>query len=129
MKQSPQNFFQKHPGFDLYSMFWLLLFLLLGMAGRFYPPVWILAAVSLVYLLFRLLSRNRERRAMENARFVALLVSIGRWFKKKKRTIQPDKTHVYFRCPTCGQPMRVPRGLGRLEITCRNCSSRFETKS
>lgn len=129
MAEPVKNFWQKHPGFDLYSFFWLLILLLLGAVGRFYRPLLIPAAVVLVYLIFRLLSRNQEKRQMENARFLALLQSIVRWFKKQKKTLQPDKEHYYFKCPTCGQPMRVPRGLGTVQITCRSCSSQFETKS
>ena len=121
-------FFQRHPGFDAYSLFWLVIFLLLGVAGRFYPPLLIPAAIVLVYLLFRLLSRKTEKRQMENARFMALLQSIHRWFKHRK-TIQTDRQYYYFKCPNCGQPMRVPRGLGKVQINCRSCNSQFETKS
>ena len=69
MKQG--NFFQRHPGADFYSLFWLLVFLALAGLGRFFPPLWIPALVALVYLLFRLFSKNAERRQMENARFLA----------------------------------------------------------
>ena len=74
MKQG--NFFQRHPGADFYSLFWLLVFLALAGLGRFFPPLWIPALVALVYLLFRLFSRNAERRQMENARFLALFRSV-----------------------------------------------------
>ena len=122
------SFFQRHPGFDAYSLFWLVIFLILGALGRFYPPLFIPAAIVLVYLLFRLLSRKTEKRQMENARFMALLQSIFHWFKRRK-TIQTDKQYYYFKCPTCGQPMRVPRGLGKVHINGRSCNSQFETKS
>ena len=66
---------------------------------------------------------------MENARFLALVRAVVRWFRKKRKTLQPDKEHYYFKCPNCGQPMRVPKGLGKIQITCRACASQFETKS
>lgn len=125
----PKNFFQKHPGFDLYSLFWLLLFLVLAAVGRFYLPLLIPAAVVLVYLLLRLFSRNAEKRQVENARFLALLRAVVRWFRKRKKTLQPDKEYSYFKCPNCGQAMRVPRGLGKVRITCRSCASQFEIQS
>ena len=34
-----------------------------------------------------------------------------------------------FRCPTCGQSMRLPRGVGKVEVTCRSCSSHFLIQS
>lgn len=129
MNNPGTNFWQRHPGFDAYSFFWLAIFMLLAFVGRIYRPLWLPAAVVLVYLIFRLLSKNQEKRQMENARFLALLQAVVRWFKKKKKTLQPDREHYYFKCPTCGQPMRVPRGLGKVQITCRSCSSQFETKS
>lgn len=129
MSEPGKSFWQKHPGFDLYSLFWFLLLLLFGFLGRFYLPLYIPAGIVLIYLLTRLLSKNQERRNMENARFVALLRSIGQWFRSRKRALTPDKDYAYFKCPNCGQPMRVPRGLGKVQITCRSCSSQFETKS
>ena len=36
-----KSFFQRHPGFDLYSLFWFLLFLILAALGRFFLPLWI----------------------------------------------------------------------------------------
>ena len=128
MEQPKKTFWQKHPGFDVYSLFWLLLFLVLVALGRFYLPLLIPALVVLVYLLSRLLSKNQEKRQVENARFIALFRSILRRFRGRK-ILQTDKEYYYFKCPTCGQAMRLPRGLGKVEITCRSCSSRFETKS
>lgn len=123
-----KNFWQKHPGFDAYSLFWLVLFLILAGLGRFYLPLFIPAAVVLLYLLFRLLSKNQEKRQVENARFWALLRSIRRWFQGRKG-LKPDKEYYYFKCPNCGQSMRVPRGLGKVQVTCRACAAQFETKS
>ena len=79
MEQPKQSFFQRHPGFDAYSLFWLVLFLILAALGRFFLPLLIPAGVVLVYLLFRLLSKDQEKRQMENARFYALFRSIGCW--------------------------------------------------
>ena len=128
MEQPKQSFFPRHPGFDAYSLFWLVLFLILAALGRFFLPLLIPAGVVLVYLLFRLLSKNQEKRQMENARFYALFRSIGRW-KRGRKGIKTDKVYYYFKCPTCGQSMRVPRGLGKIEVTCKACSSRFEVRS
>jgi len=122
------NFFQKHPGADFYSLFWLLVFLILAVLGRLFPPLWIPALVALVYLLFRLFSKNAERRQMENARFLALFRDARGWFRGKRGMKRSDGEYLYFRCPTCGQQMRLPRGVGKVRITCKNCSSEFEMK-
>ncbi|MCI8414536.1 MAG: hypothetical protein HFF00_02770 [Ruminiclostridium sp.] len=129
MAASHRSFWERHPGFDFYSLFWFLVLLVFAALGRLFSPLYIPGGIVLVYLLSRLLSKNAQKRNLENARFLALLRAIKAWFRSRKRALTPDKEYAYFKCPNCGQPMRVPRGLGTIEITCRSCSSRFETKS
>lgn len=87
--------------------------------------------VSLVLLfaaLFRLLSRNIERRRMENMKFMRAAGPAISWFRLR-RNMRRDKEHVYFKCPSCGQRLRVPRGRGKITVTCRSCGASFEEKS
>lgn len=78
--------------------------------------------------LFRCMSRNYDRRREENGRFRALVRPVASWYRLK-RTIRRDKEHRYFKCPSCGQQLRVPRGKGRITVTCRGCGASFEEKS
>ena len=59
MARSDKNFWQRHPGFDLYSLFWFLLFLLFAALGRFFLPLLIPAAVALGVII-ALVLRIRE---------------------------------------------------------------------
>ncbi len=78
--------------------------------------------------LFRSLSRNLEARRAENLRFLQLTRPIvRRWNTFRART--HDREHRYFKCPNCGQQMRVPRGKGRITVHCRSCGAVFEEKS
>ena len=54
MEQPKRSFFQRHPGFDAYSLFWLVLFLLLAALGRFFLPLLIPAGVVLVSCIHRM---------------------------------------------------------------------------
>ena len=65
---------------------------------------------------------------VETARFLALSRSAFRWFRRKKQ-MKTDTQYYYFRCPSCGQSMRLPRGVGKVEVTCRSCSSHFLIQS
>ncbi len=82
----------------------------------------------LLVTLFRMLSRNLDRRRAENARFLQLVRPICRRFKSCRARMQ-DRDHRYFKCPNCGQQMRVPRGKGRITVHCRACGATFEEKS
>lgn len=64
----------------------------------------------------------------ENARFLALAGPAIRWLRMR-RTIRRDKEHRYFKCPNCGQYLRVPRGKGKITVNCRNCGASFEERS
>ncbi len=86
------------------------------------------AMVVLFVILFRMLSRNIDRRRAENSRFLQLTRPFCRHFKACRTRMQ-DKEHRYFKCPNCGQQMRVPRGKGRITVHCRSCGATFEEKS
>ena len=76
-----------------------------------------LSYVFMGYAIFRCLSRNTYKRYQENRRFLA-------WRSRCK-----DRTHKYFRCPRCRQQTRVPKGKGKIAITCPKCKERFVRKS
>ena len=118
-------------GTDQLSVFLLAVYLILAVISRFsyylYFLSWV-ALIPLVLAVLRMFSRNLERRRAENAKFLSLASPFVRWFKLR-RTIHRDKDHCYFKCPNCGQYLRVPRGKGKITVTCRNCGVSFEEKS
>ena len=63
-----------------------------------------------------------------DARFLALAGPAIRWLRMR-RTIRRDKEHRYFKCPNCGQQLRVPRGKGKITVTCRGCGASFQEKA
>ena len=88
----------------------------------------LLALLCLVLSYFRLLSRNIQKRRAENARFLEAVRPAVRWYNAKKCRRQ-DREHCYFKCPNCGQQLRVPKGKGKISITCRSCGVSFEKKT
>lgn len=117
-------------GQDQLNLFLLVSYLVLYcifLFTRFVPLYWVSLAL-LAWTLFRLLSRNAPRRRAENAKFLKLIGPLQRWFHLR-RTIHRDKEHCYFKCPHCGQQLRVPRGKGKITVTCRSCGASFEEKS
>ena len=84
--------------------------------------------VLIFYSLYRTFSRNYDRRRAENNRFLSITDPITRNFRRMNAQAR-DRDHKYFRCPTCGQLLRVPKCKGRIHISCRNCGASFEKKT
>ena len=117
-------------GSDYLSFFLPFLYVVLIFISALPHMAWVswLALAVLLWNLFRMFSRRIDRRRAENARFLALFGPFIRWFKMR-RTIHRDKDHRYFKCPNCGQYLRVPRGKGKITVNCRNCGASFEERS
>lgn len=117
-------------GNDPLNLFLMGLYLLLYLVSLFVrlEPLYWVSLVLLFAVLFRMLSRNIERRRTENAKFMRAFGPVLSWLRLR-RAIRRDKEHVYFKCPNCGQQLRVPRGKGKITVTCRGCGASFQEKS
>lgn len=93
-----------------------------------------LAVVLLIYIYCRAFSRNINRRAAENQRYLQFAGSIrskfgrgaGNPYGQTPRT--KDNTHKILRCPGCGEKLRVPKGAGKINISCPHCHTKFTKK-
>ena len=97
---------------------------------RFRAPLVIcevLLWVLMMYILFRMFSKNLPKRREENQRFL-------NWFWKVKsnaagaKARRADKDHKYFTCK-CGAVCRVPVGKGKIVITCPKCGQKINAKT
>ena len=69
------------------------------------------------WAIFRIFSRNTYKRYQENQKLTLFLDRLK------------DRNHRYFTCPRCRQPVRVPRGKGKIAITCPKCREKFIKKT
>jgi uncharacterized paraquat-inducible protein A len=76
-----------------------------------------------------MLSRNTQKRIQENYAFYALRNRVMQRWNGWKQQFAQRKTHCFFRCPQCRQRVRVPRGRGKIAITCPRCHTEFIKKS
>lgn len=88
-----------------------------------------LSWAAVIYAYFRIFSKNIYKRAAENQAFMKKTAGIRSWFYKQKGMMAQRKTHRIFKCPTCKQKIRVPKGKGRIEIRCPKCNTKFIKKS
>lgn len=116
------------------TMIWAALLLdIINMLLREKPVVsgitGLVSGVLLFTALFRMFSRNLEKRRAENTRFMEKV-----WWPVSRRMAgarqqRMDKEHRYFTCHRCGAVCRVPRGKGRIVITCPRCGGEIYGKS
>ena len=69
------------------------------------------------WAIFRMLSRNTYKRYQENRKFLLLVDRIK------------DRNNRYYACPKCRQTVRVPKGKGKIAITCPKCREKFVKKT
>ena len=77
----------------------------------------LLAYGLMIWAIFRMLSRNTYKRYQENRKYQTFMERLK------------DREHRYFDCPRCRQPVRVPRGKGKIAITCPKCKEKFIKKT
>ncbi len=108
------------------------------------------AAILLILVVLRMFSKNTQKRNQENMKYLTVVTAIKTWFQttfrgqkagggtaharrakkvRKNPTWSEIKQYKYFICPQCAQRLRVPRGKGRIRVTCTHCGNVFETKS
>ena len=93
---------------------------LVSMFIHFAPMNLLLTAVSYALMgwaIFRTLSRNTYKRYQENRKYLMFMQRIK------------DRDHRYFDCPRCRQQVRVPRGKGKIAISCPKCKEKFIRKT
>ena len=108
---------------------WLVLILLiLGIFTRL-GIFSLLALVLLVYMYFRVFSRNTSKRYEENQKYLNFKYNrTVSWNRFKKRMAQ-RRDYRFYKCPMCKQEVRVPKGHGKIEITCPKCREQFIRRS
>lgn len=84
-----------------------------------------LALLLLVWGYFRMFSRNIQKRYQENCTYYRYVNKVKDFFKKQKSYNEQKKTHNIYKCPQCKQKIRIPKGKGRVAITCRRCGTEF----
>ena len=87
----------------------------------------VLLWVLMMYILFRMFSKNLPKRREENQKFLNLF-----WKAKSNaagaKARRADKDHKYFTCK-CGAVCRVPVGKGKIVITCPKCGQKINAKT
>ena len=141
MKERLRKFMEGRYGADELNRFltvcgWVLLLIGFVLSGIDSKVALIVGSVlvtlswaALIYSLFRTFSKRTQERASENYKYFVCKNKVLGWFRRRKARWQDRKTHRYFRCPQCRATVRVPKGKGKIRITCPKCRHQFVKKS
>ncbi len=130
MREKLMRFMYGRYGMDQFGRFLIGVAMILMLLSILGPNIfYTLAVVVMVYAYFRMFSKQTYKRAGENQKYLQYEWKVKNWFGKKKREIKQLKTHHIYKCPNCKQKIRVPRGRGKIAITCKKCSHEFVKKS
>jgi ribosomal protein S27E len=118
-------------GIDQLNIVLLVMALALNFAGRFTGLLIfrLLASITLVYSVFRITSRNLAQRRAENYRFIRFPDYLRQLQRSRQDRRQQLREYRFFTCPDCKNKLRVPRGKGKVQITCPRCGQRFSGRT
>lgn len=111
-----QRFMQGRNGVDELNRFLLYLVLALYVLSVILRSgiLYYISFVGLIYSLYRALSKKLYVRREENRKFVT-------WLETTRIKMEQRKDYKIFKCKGCGRNIRVPRGKGKIEVTCPMC--------
>ena len=126
-----QKFMIGRHGADEFSLALLIGGLIVSVVGSLFglPALSLLSTAAYVYSLFRMFSRNVEKRYQENAKFVAFWKKTTSECSQFFTRLKNIRKYKYFRCPECKARIRLPRKVGEVTVTCGKCKHQFKQKA
>ena len=130
MKQKFQNFMSGRYGVDDFSKALLYATLALCLVSLFTRNrmLNLLLTAGLVFI-YRMFSKNYSRRYQENLWYLRQKDKVMHFFRRQNSLAQQRKTHRIYTCPQCRQKIRIPKGHGKVQITCPQCKTAFIKRS
>lgn len=132
------EFMRGRYGVDQFGRFLSALTVILILINLFVPSrlLWWIIVLLIIYLYFRMFSRNIAKRYAENQRYLAYSSRVRGFFRDFKGSIthlkenrEKNKGYHVYKCPRCGQKIRIPRGKGHIMVRCPKCGFEFHKKS
>ena len=131
IKLSIARFMQGRHGPDNLGMFTLIAGLVFSLLSSF-TRIGFLSLIGFglyVWTLFRMLSRNNEKRIAENRKYIELTSNWKTKARQFTKRLKNRRDYKYFKCPNCKVLLRLKRGCGEKDITCVRCGYQFKQKS
>ena len=136
MKEKIMKFMYGRYGNDelnqfLVKLVFVSLVLSLFMRGSSYlsDMFYYLALILVVFTYYRMFSKQYNKRYKEKLAYLEFTNKAKLYFDKNKKIKAQRNTHRFYKCPSCKQRVRVPKGKGKISIHCPKCGVDFIKKS
>lgn len=130
MKEKFYQFMQGRYGIDQLNSFLMIISIGCFIVNIFIGSliINILAYVTWIIVIFRMLSKNIYVRNQENEKYLNFLGPLNKYLKLKSMN-KKELAYKHYMCPKCKQMLRIPKGHGKIIITCPSCQNKFEKRS
>ena len=131
MKERLQRFMIGRYGNDQLNQF-IFILAIISMVLEIFTRQSLFYTLTLVLLILayvRVFSRNINKRYEENMKFLQKKDAILNKFRKQKYYAAQRRNFHIYTCPQCKQKIRIPKGKGKISITCPKCRTSFIKKS
>lgn len=123
-------------GNDQFGNFLFVLYLLLFVLQRIFirtvaAPIFALVSMLVIVLYFFLLLFEKYCEPPERKSEIFEILEPGKNYFKfcRLRMKERSGTKKLYRCPKCHQTIRVPKGRGKIAISCPKCRFEFIKKT
>lgn len=115
-KQKLYNAMRGRNGMDDLARFIFYVSLFIFVLSEFMKNAFLqlLSTIGFVYTVYRILSKNLRSRQEENRKYLQYL-------NFQKLRFEMRKEYRIYKCKGCGRNIRVPKGKGKIEVTCPLC--------
>ena len=134
-RQKVMQFMQGRYGVDQLSNFLISAAVILALIGIFVrvPALNIICWILIIIGYVRIFSKNINKRYAENQKFLDKTFGIRNAFAKAKYRMkygkQSSEPYYIYKCKKCGQRIRIPKGKGKIMVTCPKCKYQFKKYS
>lgn len=130
-REKMQQFMYGRYGNDQLSRVYLGITLVLLVLSLFthWTIFYIAGIVLLIYCYYRMFSKNITRMSAQNQKYLNFRYGLAVRRQKVKTRMQQRRVYHFYKCPQCKQKVRVPKGHGKICITCPKCRAEFIRKS
>lgn len=134
-QQKIMQFMRGRYGVDQLSNFLIAAAVVVAILGIFVrvPIFNILCWVLMIIGYIRIFSKNTGKRYAENQKFLDKTFKIRNAYARLKYRMKYGKQnsdpYYIYQCKKCGQKIRIPKGKGKIMITCPKCKNQFKKYS